>query len=107
MWPYSIVTDSSIPDVSPDDRRGILYVLQVDDLRGIYEERKFFPRWKDLTYDQKASLIRASQKYLDSFIGEGAYTWYDAVKDSITDQAKSLGIKIPEEDEDESFMDMS
>ncbi len=62
----------------------ILYVLTVEDLKGIYEDVKGY-EWVDLSDEDKALLIGTAEKYIEGLVSDGLYGWSDALIDAVDD----------------------
>jgi hypothetical protein len=62
----------------------ILYVLTVEDLEGCYNDaQNMVERFEDLTLEERQGVTRAVKKHLESWAGDGVYTWADAIEDGI------------------------
>lgn len=90
----SIAKELGLPD---QDR--ILYVLTLDDLAQVYgdiidktedyHEGDPIHFW-DLPDDKRDELIHTVRKYIESWAGDGGYTWYDAMVQAINDNEAEL-----------------
>lgn len=83
---YVVYDEAKAKAAGATENEEILYVLQVADLKETLNIRDI--RWDDLPPEQQEKLKHTATKYLESFNGEGTYTWADALRDAIDEAMK-------------------
>ena len=62
----------------------ILYVLTVEDLEGCYnDDGRTVARFENLPLEERQRVTRTVKKFIESWAGDGMYTWADAIRDGI------------------------